>query len=182
MRGSKKRHVLYELTTCTKCGELYPWGPEYFHHTNSKECSHGCSQPCLICHNALKREWRETHREQIKIKAKEYQDAHKKEQAVQRREWAKANPIKRRLSLHKRRVKLRKAKDIVTPTDIDLQYKGQKGRCWWCKKPLKKYHIDHRVPLNKNGSHDKTNIVITCPTCNTSKGAKLPQQWAGRLL
>jgi 5-methylcytosine-specific restriction endonuclease McrA len=36
--------------------------------------------------------------------------------------------------------------------------------------------------LVKGGKHDRTNIVIACPHCNDSKGAKLPQEWAGRLL
>jgi 5-methylcytosine-specific restriction endonuclease McrA len=35
--------------------------------------------------------------------------------------------------------------------------------------------------LSKGGMHDRSNIVISCEECNRSKGAKLPQEFAGRL-
>jgi 5-methylcytosine-specific restriction endonuclease McrA len=46
----------------------------------------------------------------------------------------------------------------------------------------KGYHVDHRVPLSRGDSNDISNIVLACPHCNLSKGAKLPEDFAGRLL
>ena len=70
-----------------------------------------------------------------------------------------------------------------TAEDIALQLKSQKGRCWWCGKPISgKYHVDHRIPLARGGSNDPGNLVISCPTCNLRKHDKLPQEWNGRLL
>ena len=70
-----------------------------------------------------------------------------------------------------------------TAADIELLYRSQKGRCWWCGKKINgKYHVDHRVPLARGGSNDPGNLVISCPACNQSKHAKLPQEWNGRLL
>lgn len=71
----------------------------------------------------------------------------------------------------------------ATANDVALQLKSQKNKCWWCGKKLKDdYHVDHRVPLDKGGSNTAGNIVISCASCNLSKGAKMPHEWNGRLL
>jgi 5-methylcytosine-specific restriction endonuclease McrA len=82
---------------------------------------------------------------------------------------------------HNRR--LVKQSGSVTANDIELQFKSQNGRCWHCGKKISSdnYHLDHLVPLARGGKHDPRNIVISCPHCNLSKGAKLPQEWNGRL-
>lgn len=46
------------------------------------------------------------------------------------------------------------------------------GFCHYCSKSFQ-YHeltIDHVVPLSKNGSHSKDNVVFACHSCNSSKG------------
>lgn len=61
----------------------------------------------------------------------------------------------------------------------------QRNKCANCFCVLEKYHVDHIVPLSKNGSNGKKNIQILCPPCNLSKHAKDPIKWAnenGRLL
>lgn len=93
---------------------------------------------------------------------------------------------------HPEKIKARKAtrkekgeltlKDDWTVDDLQLQIKSQKDRCWWCSKKLKgKYEIDHVIPLAKGGTNNARNIVLSCPKCNRSKGAKLPQEFMGRL-
>jgi hypothetical protein len=42
----------------------------------------------------------------------------------------------------------------------------------------KRYHVDHVMPLSKDGLHDKDNIQLLCPKCNLSKAAKDPYEWA----
>jgi 5-methylcytosine-specific restriction endonuclease McrA len=44
-----------------------------------------------------------------------------------------------------------------------------------------KYHVDHLVPLAKGGHNNPSNLVIACPHCNDSKGAKLPHEFCGKL-
>jgi len=88
----------------------------------------------------------------------------------------------------KRRVRIKKAKGDYEASDVLLQMEAQKDkkgklRCWWCNKIIKsKWHLDHRVPLAKGGSNSPDNLVISCPACNLSKGAKMPGEWNGRLL
>lgn len=70
-----------------------------------------------------------------------------------------------------------------TVEDIQLQYKSQKGLCWWCGEPVgNDYEIDHRLALVRGGSDDAGNLVISCRPCNRSKGDKLPHEFNGRLL
>lgn len=50
----------------------------------------------------------------------------------------------------------------------------QNGLCVYCKCDITtKYHVDHIIPLSKNGTHTPDNIQILCPTCNVRKWAKL---------
>lgn len=116
--------------------------------------------------------------EQVReIKARSYQK-NKDKALAYGREYIKRRPEVRRASLQKRRG----AVGIHTSDDILMQIKSQKYKCWWCGKKLKQYHIDHRIPLAKGGTNWPGNIVIACPKCNLSKGAKMPHEWNGRLL
>jgi len=88
-------------------------------------------------------------------------------------------------TIHRNRYAHRKgAQGKYTPNDIEKQFNAQKGKCYWCNRKLTKYHVDHIIPLVRGGSNWPDNIVIACPSCNTSKGDKLPHEWikGGRLL
>lgn len=53
--------------------------------------------------------------------------------------------------------------------------KLQRGKCAVCHVSiLKKYHVDHIMPLALEGKHKPNNIQILCPTCNVRKSAKNP--------
>jgi len=65
--------------------------------------------------------------------------------------------------------------------------KDQGYRCAYCRADLRKTtkHADHITPLSAGGSDDKSNIQMTCKSCNLSKGARDPIEYAqlqGRLL
>ncbi len=68
--------------------------------------------------------------------------------------------------------------------DIQELYIEQRKYCYWCACDLTKInrHVDHIVPLSKMGSNDKSNLCITCSTCNFSKGNKMPEEWMSILL
>lgn len=114
------------------------------------------------------RNWQEANRDKVREKALRYQKKH---------------PEKKRASESKRRAQKRKSAGVHTPDDIALLYKSQRGKCWWCGKPVgESYHVDHRIPLSRGGSNAVENLCITCPECNWRKYDKLPQEWNGRLL
>jgi 5-methylcytosine-specific restriction endonuclease McrA len=86
---------------------------------------------------------------------------------------------------HKRRARKKSSGGSYTPDQLIDQKKRQKNRCYWCGDKLgKEWHADHVFPLSRGGTNDISNIVIACPNCNLSKGAKLPHEWSqsGRLI
>ena len=81
-----------------------------------------------------------------------------------------------------RRARLQGAPGRHTAADVAAQLERQRGYCYWCGCAVGNgYHVDHVIPLSKGGSNDASNLVISCPHCNTSKNAKHPMEWAGRL-
>ena len=56
----------------------------------------------------------------------------------------------------------------------------QSHRCYWCCALLtnKPYHIDHLIPRAKGGSNDISNLRLSCVSCNLSKSATLPMDFA----
>ena len=56
--------------------------------------------------------------------------------------------------------------------------------CYWCGKSLPKRnrHIDHIIPLAKGGIDDVSNLCCSCKTCNSRKGAKMPERFDSQLL
>lgn len=100
--------------------------------------------------------------------------------------WAQLNPMRCRASrkMHKalRRARELEAEGFFTAEDIRIAYRSQKGKCWHCFKPVgRDFHADHLISLKRGGTNWPNNIVISCPFCNLSKGAKSTQEWNGRL-
>ena len=116
-----------------------------------------------------------------------YYIANKDKKLTYARRWRAANADQHCAYQHKRRSLKRKAGGRFTAADVLLILAAQNGRCAYCRKKLAKrgYHIDHIVPLSKGGSNHRSNIQICCKSCNSSKGAKDPVDFAkslGRLI
>lgn len=70
----------------------------------------------------------------------------------------------------------------VRPTKKQLPYKKRKRilerdayRCRYCG-GHKDLCVDHVVPESQGGSDDDENLVCACRSCNSSKGARTPEQ------
>lgn len=50
------------------------------------------------------------------------------------------------------------------------------GECSYCGGPAQTR--DHVVPRSRGGSDEPSNIVLACYSCNASKGARTPEEWA----
>lgn len=148
------------------------------------------------------KEWRTSHKEHLRATGRAYYEEHK-ERITKRhkawrqanrdrlnaynRAWRKSHPRSRSAHDHRRRIRKLEAGGTFTAKQVRRLFDLQKGHCWWCGPGCevdltKGYHIDHRVPLSKGGSNNISNIVLACPKCNLSKGAKLPTDFIGRLL
>lgn len=109
--------------------------------------------------------------------------ANSREQSIARSlRYQKRHPEIRQFHERKRRARKANAEGFFTKSDVDLLYKSQKAKCWHCGKSIVNgYHIDHLIPLARGGTNWPNNLVLSCPTCNLSKGAKLTQEWNGKL-
>lgn len=165
-----KRDSNTHVKVCTKCGEALPATLVYFY--SDVRGRFGLRATCINCfrqtasHNSSRR----------------YQN--NRESAHQyARQLYKKHPDRAKTRVHKRRALLKKASGIFTASDVRLLLASQNGLCWWCSAPVgDKYHVDHRIPVSRGGTNSPENLCISCAECNLKKGAKLPQEWNGRLL
>lgn len=191
--------------TCTACGETFPATTEYFY----KESRNGTLfSQCKTCYLARCKAYRGANKEQYSAAGKRrYQSTREEVLArskaryaakreailIQHRKWREAHPGywkknweadpgRVRAKNANRRAVLHDAEGSFTRQDIDAQLKRQKGRCFYCDSQLgADYHREHVTPLALGGSNGPENIVIACPECNLSKGAKHPMDFAGIL-
>ena len=114
----------------------------------------------------------------LKEHRRQYRAINKEKIDNQQRNWRLANPDKMRAKHMRRRALRENAEGSHGADDIKRQYDAQKGRCYYCRKKVgEKYHVDHVIPLARGGSNDPSNLVIACPSCNTSKQDKPPHEW-----
>jgi 5-methylcytosine-specific restriction endonuclease McrA len=185
-----------DTKVCSKCGNSCPATNEFFN--KNANSAGGLTARCRKCLNEQAREYREKNRETLRAKQRDYiaknpeREKNRKRDPVEVRERASRwyyehkheNRVQVRLreAANRRRARKMQSSGHYTRADVELQLNAQKRRCWHCGKPLgDKYEIDHLIPLSRGGSNDARNIVISCRACNRSKGAKLPQEWNGRL-
>lgn len=86
--------------------------------------------------------------------------------------WKLANP-------HKVKSYRRKRHDQMEPIDNeDLIDKIDTRKCYWCGCRLNGiFHYDHIIPISKGGRNIVANLAASCPTCNLSKHAKMPNDF-----
>lgn len=172
---------------CKDCLKEFPANEEYFFGQTNRFGKRILNPYCRECHKKRNREntriWYGNNQEHCIDYAMEWTRNHpdrKRESDKHYRENNYEAVSKRKRAYTHRK---RSANGSFTQSDIDLLFKTQKGKCWWCGKKLgKTYHIDHRIPLSRGGSNNPENLCLTCPKCNLSKSDKLPHEWSDRLL
>lgn len=53
--------------------------------------------------------------------------------------------------------------------------------CVYCRTQIADT-LDHILPKSQGGRHLPENLVPACASCNSSKGAKTPEQWITQIL
>jgi 5-methylcytosine-specific restriction endonuclease McrA len=119
-------------------------------------------------------------RDKILATGKVWRENNKERKAAADKKWHKNNPEAWSNMHHKRKAqKLGLVHDDLAT--IRKHISSAKNVCYWCGKRLygRNWHMDHVIPLSKNGNHIASNIVKSCPACNLSKGKKMPHEWTG---
>lgn len=129
------------------------------------------------------RKWYQANRERVLKKRRRLSKKYKELLNRRRRDRYREDPERALAVVRRRRARKMCVGGGHTAKDIQRQYDEQNGKCWWCLDPVgNDYHVDHLVPLAEGGHNGPSNLVIACPSCNLSKGAKMPHEFAGRLL
>lgn len=159
-------------------------------------------------HPEAKARYRERHKAQEAARDKRYRDKHREQRATHAKAyyaahpealekvragsaaWKKAHPESDRAYQGRRRalmagVTIGERKAIASI--YKLAESAKRLRCYWRIAPdCRVYptpgqrHVDHIFPLGKGGGHSLGQLVVSCDRCNMSKGAKLPEEFAGQ--
>lgn len=195
--------------TCSKCSTTYPATPKHFHR--SARTKDGLLGRCVRCIRAAQATYYSRYREKIlaRVKAwnllhpgrasarsRTYYANHKATHKARVVAWGTANPDairskgKRYRKAHPERLRAknqnRRARFLAAPgtfsaADVARQLKKQSTRCYWCRNPLTKYHVDHKIALARGGTNYPSNLVCACPRCNSLKGTLTPGAFRAKL-
>jgi len=185
---------------CTACLKEFPATTKYFYTHKSKDtlrsqCKKCCNQTSKQNYqdhkeeiNNRHREYQRTHLAEANERAKKHARLHREEKKAYDRYYQQTHREVTRAAWRNRHARKLNNGGFHTVADIAKQYKNQRGKCYYCKTKISQdkrgYDVDHVIPLARGGSNGPENLVVTCPTCNRSKNARMPHEWpqGGRLL
>ena len=118
----------------------------------------------------------EANTDKAKAYAKKYNEVNREKLKAYKKKWLKKNPDKAREAHTRRRV--RKLNAFVAPVDRQEIFARDGGRCHICKRKVDPdgWHLDHIIPLSKNGTHEPRNVAVSHPRCNMQKHTSLVAQ------
>lgn len=120
----------------------------------------------------------ERHREERAAKALARYHANAKE--LNRQAYDRLGPAGSKAKNAKRRARENGVAGELSATDIQDLFREQEGRCYYCRKRLAAFELDHKVPLSRDGSNDRANVALACRTCNQRKGQMTEEEFRHR--
>lgn len=150
---------------------------------------------CRVCESVRLKEWtaseagRKAKKKYLKSdKYKEFRRRYEAGEKRRRQVRAAANRrrkkphyrIKARLYCARRRARLLEAEGNFEKEDWIQVLSEQKNKCCYCGTEFTEEippTIDHKTPLSRGGSHDISNIVVACRTCNSKKWTKTYEEF-----
>ena len=165
------------MKRCSRCEETKPL--EVF--GGCKRSKDGFRAWCRGCWNAYQREHYARNAEQERARATGYYYRNL-DQARAKARRTSLNAINTYPERQKARKHARRAAGSFTAEEWLALLKASGGRCHWCEEPIEGApHADHVVPLSRGGAGTIDNVVVSCASCNLSKGAKLVEEWRPEL-
>lgn len=123
------------------------------------------------------KEWRRQNPDKERAIWKKTYEKNKEKHTARTTRWARENPEARAAIRDRRRARLVGATGSYTRDDVRGLLRLYGRTCFYCSTALTKFHVDHFVPLARGGSNAPENLRLSCPTCNYSKGARMPWEW-----
>src|SRR5258708_7162978 len=141
--------------------------------------------------------YRKTHLEHAHEQDRRYYKAYRERIRVYNKYYRKTERgiLAERANANNRRAYKKAIEGILTPQQIQDKLRLQHYRCYYApcghakfEKRNGKYvfQIEHTIPISRtehNPRHDVNYVVLSCPSCNSSKRNRLPHEWleGGRL-
>ena len=92
--------------------------------------------------------------------------------------------MKSRLARARRRAR-EHAVEAFTAADVAALLEIQNGLCaghWYGKDIRKAYAVDHKIPLARGGTGDRSNLQLLCKSCNLRKHTRTMDEWLQAIL
>lgn len=159
---------------CCRCHEQKPKDCFYSEFTRID----GLRAECKDC---LKKRVSENI-ETVRRNARKWRQNNTERSAASWKAWYLGNKDKRLASYALWRTRQAQNGGSFTDKDIAHMRAIQQGHCCYCGRTDQPERIDHILPVIQGGPSDPWNLALCCPTCNSSKGGRTPEQWreAGR--
>jgi 5-methylcytosine-specific restriction endonuclease McrA len=86
-------------------------------------------------------------------------------------EWAKANPLLRRINEARRRARIRGSGGSHTAAEWTALCRSGSWQCFYCATvvDVETAIQEHMIPLARGGSDNIENIAVSCAVCNSRK-------------
>jgi len=163
--------------TCGSCKEE----KAFSEFSKNKSGKYGLRSDCKLCRKKSYKEWSEKNKEKIKQKQKSWYEKNQERSRQSRKKWRKNNADLIRENNRRREALLRKTK-VANFTDKQVIEKYG-TLCHICEKQIDMnaprhsavkgwqlgLHIDHVIPLSKNGTHTIENVRPSHGICNVQK-------------
>lgn len=147
---SKRINLADETAKCAKCSE---WKPFAEFVVGRDKLPHSYCKPCS-------RAWFEQRRRRLGARPMP-----SREESQRRAKQYKYEYNKR--AFHMRRA----AGQYPTKFEMSRMMCEQDAKCAYCKTllPLRGFHVDHKLPVSRGGTNDRSNLHLTCARCNLLK-------------
>ena len=146
----------------------------------SKQTWDGLNGRCKLCHKGDNKVYYQNNTETIKDRIHTYYREHKEQIGIREKLYRQQHAEKykdyRSVMHNLRRRKLQDTNNPLTLEEWAVVKDITNGRCIYCdsKEELTQ---DHIVAISKGGKHSIGNVILSCKSCNLSKGSKDVEIW-----